>query len=74
MITDRRFMPMKDPPHPDLAIKDACLAPSALSVTVGVKDLGVTRYTLARVINGQSRIFPEMAIRLEKATWSTADH
>jgi addiction module HigA family antidote len=65
---------MKNPPHPGRSIKDACLEPLRLSVTEGAKVLGVTRHTLSRVINGQSGISPEMAIRLEKAGWSNADH
>ncbi len=36
--------------------------------------LGVARHTLSRVINGKAGISPEMAIRLEKAGWSNADH
>lgn len=67
-------MPMKNPPHPGHSIKDACLEPLQLSVTAGAKLLGVTRHTLSRVVNGQSGISPEMAIRLEKAGWSNADH
>ncbi len=67
-------MPMKNPPHPGRSIKDACLDPLRLSVTEGAKVLGVTRHTLSRVINGQSGISPDMAIRLEKAGWSNADH
>ena len=67
-------MPMKNPPHPGRSIKDACLEPLGLSVTEGAKVLGVTRNTLSRLIHGQSGISPEMAIRLEKAGWSNADH
>ena len=67
-------MPMKNPPHPGHSIKDACLVPVGLSVTKGAKVLGVARHTLSRVLNGQSGISPEMAIRLEKAGWSTAEH
>ena len=67
-------MHMKNPPHPGRSIKDACLEPLQLSVTEGAKVLGVTRHTLSRVINGQSGISPDMAIRLEKAGWSNADH
>ncbi len=67
-------MPMKNPPHPGRSIKDACLEPLQLSVTEGAKVLDVTRHTLSRVINGQSGISPDMAIRLEKAGWSNADH
>ena len=67
-------MPMKYPPHPGHSIKDACLEPLNLSVTEGAKVLGVARHTLSRVLNGQAGISPEMAIRLEKAGWSNADH
>ena len=67
-------MPMKNTPYPGRSIKDACLEPLGLNVTEGAKVLGVTRNTLSRVINGQSGISPDMAIRLEKAGWSNADH
>ena len=60
-------MPMKKPPHPGRSIKDACLEPLGLTVTEGATILGVARHTLSRVINGQSGISPDMAIRLEKA-------
>ena len=65
---------MKNPRHPGHSIKDACLEPLNLSVTKGAKVLGVARHTPSRVINGQAGISPEMAIRLEKAGWSNADH
>ena len=67
-------MRMKNPPHPGHSIKDACLNPLSLSVTDGARVLGVARHTLSRVINGQAGISAEMAIRLEKAGWSNADH
>ena len=65
---------MKNPPHPGRSIKDACLEPVGLTVTEAAKVLGVARHTLSRVLNGQAGISPEMAIRLEKAGWSTAEH
>ena len=65
---------MKNPPYPGRSIKDACLEPLGLNITEGAKVLGVTRNTLSRVINGQNGISPDMAIRLEKAGWSNADH
>lgn len=67
-------MPMKNPPHPGHSIKDACLEPLNLSVTDAARVLGVARHTLSRVLNGQAGISPEMAVRLEKAGWSNADH
>ncbi len=67
-------MPMKNPPHPGHSIKDACLDALNLSVTDAAKALGVARHTLSRVLNGHAGISPELAIRLEKAGWSNADH
>lgn len=66
-------MPMKSPPHPGRSIKLNCLEPLGLSVTQGARVLGVARHTLSRVLNGHAAISPEMAIRLEKAGWSTAE-
>jgi antitoxin HigA-1 len=60
-------MPMKNPPHPGLAIRHDCLAPLALSVTDAAKRLGVSRKQLSDVLNGHAGISPEMAIRLDKA-------
>jgi len=65
---------MKNPPHPGHSIKDACLEPLGLSVTEGAQVLGIARHTLSRVLNGHAGISPEMAIRIEKAGWSNADH
>jgi addiction module HigA family antidote len=56
------------------SIKDACLEPLGLSVTEAANALGIARHTLSRVLNGHAGISPEMAIRLEKAGWSNADH
>ena len=65
-------MPMKNPPHPGAGLKDDIEA-LGLSVAEAAKGLGVTRQQLYRIINGESAITPEMAVRLEKAIGSTAD-
>src|SRR4029077_7797513 len=67
-------MPMKNPPHPGHSIKDACLDPLHLSVTEAAKVLGIARHTFSRILNGRAGVSPEMAIRLEKAGCSNADH
>jgi addiction module HigA family antidote len=66
-------MPMKNPPHPGRSIQIDCLEPLGLTITEGATVLGVARSTLSRVINGQSAITPEMAIRLAKAFGSTPE-
>jgi addiction module HigA family antidote len=45
-----------------------------LQEKLAVSSLGVTRKALSDLLNGHSGVSPEMAIRLEKVGWSTADH
>ena len=66
-------MPMKNPTHPGRSIKENCLEPLGLSVAEAARVLGVARHTLSRVLNGHAAVSPEMAIRLEKAGWSSAE-
>jgi len=66
-------MPMNDPPHPGEIIREDCLEPLGLSVTAAAKGLGVSRQTLSELLNGRNGVSAEMAIRLEKAGWSTAE-
>ena len=65
-------MAMSNPPHPGRSIRQNCLDPLGLNVTEAARVLGVARHTLSRVLNGHAAISPEMAIRLEKAGWSSA--
>lgn len=67
-------MEMHDPALPGEVIRDACLKPLGLTVTAAAEGLGVTRKALSDLLNGHSGVSPEMAIRLEKAGWSGADH
>ncbi len=67
-------MPMKNPVHPGNIIKHDCVEALGLSVTEAAKVLGVTRQTLSRVINEQTAVSPEMAIRVSKAFGSTPEH
>lgn len=65
-------MPMKNPPHPGRLLKSE-IEKLGLSVARAAKALGVTRAQLYRVINGQSALSPEMALRLEFVFGSTTD-
>jgi addiction module HigA family antidote len=67
-------MDMHNPAHPGEVIREACLKPLGLTVTATAKGLGVTRKAMSDLLNGHSGVSPEMAIRLEKAGWTTADH
>ena len=66
-------MQMHIPAHPGEVIRESCLEPLGITVTAAAAGLGVTRKALSDLLNGHSDVSPEMAIRLEKAGWSTAD-
>jgi addiction module HigA family antidote len=66
-------MEMFNPPHPGEIIREDCIAALELTVTETAKGLGVSRQTLSEVLNGRAGISAEMAIRLEKAGWGTAE-
>ncbi len=65
-------MAMKNPPHPGRSVR-AELEALGLSVAEAARGLGVTRQQLYKVINGQSAISSEMAIRLEKGIGTSAE-
>ena len=64
---------MKNPPHPGLGIRVACLEPYELTVTEGATILGVSRSALSRLLNEEADLTWEMAIRLSKAFGSNPD-
>ncbi len=64
---------MKNPVHPGRILREDCLEPLGLSVTEAARVLGVTRRALAKVVNEQSGVSPEMAIQLSKAFGSTTE-
>lgn len=65
-------MPMKSPPHPGRLLRDE-IEDAGLSVAAAAEALGVTRQQVYKIINEESAISPEMAVRLEKAIGSTAE-
>ena len=66
-------MPMKNPAHPGLLLKDD-LEVLGLSTAEAAAGLGVTRQQLHNVMTGRSSISPEMALRLERGIGGEADH
>lgn len=65
-------MPMKNPPHPGLGLKDE-FDELGLSIAQAADALGVSRSQLHRVAAGRSDISAELALRLEVVIGSTAD-
>jgi antitoxin HigA-1 len=60
-------MTMYNPPHPGEFITNVYLEPNAISGRELAKKLDVSVSTVSRVLNGSSRVSPEMALRLSKA-------
>ena len=60
-------MAMHNPLHPGQFIKETYLDPYDISIRNLAESLGVSASTLTRVVNGQSGVSPEMALRLSKA-------
>jgi antitoxin HigA-1 len=66
-------MAMHNPAHPGEIIREACLKPLHLTVTAAAERLGVSRQSFSELLNGRMGVSAEMAIRLEKAGWSSAE-
>ena len=66
-------MRMHNPPHPGEFIFEVYLQPFGLSVRFLAGKLGVAPSTLNRLLNGRSRVSPEMALRLSQALGRTPE-
>ncbi|MEN8131914.1 MAG: HigA family addiction module antitoxin [Pseudomonadota bacterium] len=60
-------MPMHNPPHPGEFIREVYLEPNGITGRQLAAKLDVAASTLNRVLQGNSGISPEMALRLSKA-------
>lgn len=60
-------MPMLNPPHPGVILKEDALNPLRLTVTETARAMGISRATLSAIVNGKSPITPDIAVRLERA-------
>lgn len=58
---------MHTPPHPGEFIREVYIAPFGISAREVVGSLRVSPSTFNRLLNGESNISPEMALRLSKA-------
>lgn len=66
-------MIMYDPPHPGEFIREVYLEPLEISVRSIAIKLNVSPSTLNRLLNRQSRVTPEMALRLAKTLGRSAE-
>lgn len=61
-----RGEPAIPPPHPGATLRDDVLPALGIGVSETARQLGVTRQTLHRILNGTMAVSPEMAVRLGK--------
>ena len=66
-------MPMHNPPHPGEFIKEVYLVPFEITGRQLAFKLGVWPSTLSRILNANSSISSEMALRLFKALGRSAE-
>lgn len=59
-------MAMYNPPHPGEFIREVYLEPFQVSARLVAAKLRVSPSTFNRVLNGESGVTPEMALRLAK--------
>jgi len=58
----------RKPTHPGVVLLEDVIRPLNLTITDAAEYLGVTRKALSELVNGHSRLSPEMALRIAKAT------
>lgn len=63
----------RKPTHPGTVFKEDVMKPLQLTVTDAARMLGVSRKALSEFINNKSSLSPEMALRISKATNTTAE-
>ena len=63
----------RKPTHPGEVLSEDVIKPLGLTVTEAAKRLGVARKTLSTLLNGKASLSPEMAVRIAKATNTSAE-
>ncbi len=66
-------MRMHNPPHPGEFIREVYLEPFGISTRHVAEKLKVSPSTFNRLINGESNVSPEMALRLSKTLGRSAE-
>ena len=66
-------MPMHQPPHPGELLRELWLKPLGLTIKDTAYALKVSRKALSELVNGQTGLSPEMAVRLELAFGKSAE-
>ena len=65
--------PMFNPPHPGEFIAETYLTSLGISARTLANALGVATSSVTRILTGQARVTPEMAVRLEAVLKRSAE-
>lgn len=57
---------MHNPPHPGETLREDVLPALGLSVTQAANQIGISRVTLSRILNGRASITPRVALLIEQ--------
>ncbi|MBQ8068395.1 MAG: HigA family addiction module antidote protein [Solobacterium sp.] len=63
----------RKPTHPGTVFLEDVMKPLYLTVTEAAEMLGVSRKTLSEFVNEKASLSPEMALRISKATNTSAE-
>lgn len=63
----------RKPTHPGTVFLEDVMKPLNLTVTEAAEMLGVSRKALSEFVNEKSSLSPEMALRISKATKTSAE-
>lgn len=66
-------MSMHNPPHPGEFIRKIYIEPFGISSRKVAKNLAVAPSTFIRLLNGESNVSPEMALRLSQVLGRSAE-
>ena len=66
-------MTMYNPPHPGEIIRDILINGANFSIIDAANLLGVTKFSISKLINCHTGISPEMAVRLSIALNTSSD-
>ena len=64
---------MYNPPHPGEIIKEDVLEAEGINVTEAARQLGISRVTLSRLLNGKTGVSVDMALRLSQWLGTTPE-
>lgn len=73
IITKEVCVRYRKPTHPGTVLLEDVIKPLGISITQAARNLGISRKTLSTLINGRCGLSPDVAVRIAKATNTSAE-